>query len=72
MPHVFELAASGRARCRGCGQAIEDGRFEPGGFVHLACREAYFETGDILEQVLHFSPALSDAEREELRRALAA
>jgi phage tail protein X len=38
--------------------------------VHLACRKVYFETDEILEQVLHFSPALSDAEREELIRAL--
>jgi len=43
--------------------------FSPGGFVHLDCRKAYFETGDVLEQVLHFSPDLSDSEREELRRA---
>ena len=25
MPHVFEPAASGRAKCRGCGKAIEKG-----------------------------------------------
>src|SRR5213594_3059268 len=25
MPHVFEAASSGRARCRGCGQAIARG-----------------------------------------------
>jgi len=39
--------------------------------VHFDCRQAYFETGDILEQLLYFSPALSDAEREALRRACA-
>ena len=38
--------------------------------MHLDCRKAYFETDDILEHVLHFSPALSDDEREELKRAL--
>jgi len=42
------------------------------GFIHVACAKDYFETTDILEQVLHFSPALSDAEREELRSVLAA
>jgi hypothetical protein len=47
----------------------EEGRFAPGGYVHLGCREAYFETGGILEQVLQFSPDLSDADREELGRA---
>jgi hypothetical protein len=37
--------------------------------VHLACRWAYFETGDILGPLLHFSPDLSDEERAELVRA---
>lgn len=76
-----ERSPSGQASCRHCRQPIErgswrirlafyeDGRFEPGGFVHPRCREAYFETGDVLEQVLHFSPALSEGERDELRRA---
>jgi hypothetical protein len=76
-----ERAPSGQARCRSCRQQIErgkwrirlvfyeEGRFAPGGFVHLDCRQAYFETGDLRDQVLHFSPALSDEEREELRRA---
>ena len=47
----------------------EEGRFSPGGFVHLDCRMAYFETDDVLAQVLHFSPDLSDDERAELERA---
>ena len=76
-----ERAPSGQAKCRSCHQPIgrgswrirlvfyEEGRFGPGGFVHLDCRKAYFETNDVLDQVLHFSSALSDAEREELRRA---
>jgi hypothetical protein len=76
-----EKAPTGQARCRHCRQPVErgswrirlvffeEGRFSPGGFVHLGCCEAYFETGDILDQVLHFSPALGEAEREELRRA---
>ena len=76
-----ERASSGQAKCRSCRQPIargtwrirlvfyEEGRFSPGGFVHLECRAAYFETSDILDRVLHFSPSLSDGEREELRRA---
>jgi hypothetical protein len=79
-----ERAPSAQAKCRNCRQPIargswrirlvfyEEGRFAPGGFVHLECRKAYFETDDILDQVLHFSPDLSAAEREELRRAWAA
>lgn len=76
-----ERSPSGQASCRSCRQPIargnwrirlvfyEEGRFAPGGFVHLECRKAYFETDDVLDQVLHFSSGLSDAEREELRRA---
>jgi Poly(ADP-ribose) polymerase and DNA-Ligase Zn-finger region len=78
-----ERAPSGQAKCRSCREPIvrgswrirlvfyEEGRFTPGGFVHLDCRQAYFETDDILEQVLQFSSSLSDDDRTELRRALA-
>ncbi len=76
-----ERSPSGQARCRNCRQSIqrgtwrirlvfyEEGRFNPAGFVHLECRQVYFETNDILDRVLHFSPNLSGEEREELRRA---
>lgn len=76
-----ERAPSAKARCRSCRQPIErgawrvrltfydEGRFSPGGFVHLDCRKAYFETDDLLDRLLWFSPGLSDAEREELRLA---
>jgi hypothetical protein len=79
-----ERSPSGQASCRHCRQPIErntwrirlafyeDGRFAPGGFIHLGCRQAYFETGDVLEPLLHFSPALGHEDREDLRRALAA
>lgn len=78
-----ERAPTGQARCRSCREPIargswrirlvfyQDGRFTPGGFVHLDCRKAYFETDDILDQVLHFSQALDEREREALRRACA-
>lgn len=79
-----ERASSARARCRSCREPIaraawrvrlvfyEGGRFEPGGFVHLECTRAYFETGDIAERVLHFSPGLAADEAAELSRALGA
>jgi hypothetical protein len=50
----------------------EEGQFSPSGFIHLDCRRAYFEADDIVEHVLHFSPSLSDADREELRAILTA
>jgi len=76
-----ERSPTSKALCRHCHEPIErgswrirvvfyeEGRFTPGGFVHLACREAYFETDEIMDQVLHFSPGLSDSDKEELARA---
>ena len=76
-----EECRSGRAKCRNCHEPIllgswrirvvfyDEGRFAPGGYVHLGCRAAYFETDEVLEPVLHFSPALSEPERAELIRA---
>jgi hypothetical protein len=75
-----EKSPSGQAKCRSCHEPIvkgswririvfyDEGRFAPGGYVHLGCRTAYFET-EVLEPVLHFSPALSETERTELIRA---
>ena len=77
-----ERSPTGQARCRSCHEPIEkgswrvrvvfyeEGRFAPGGFVHLKCRKEYFETDDILDHVLRFSPTLSDSDREELSREL--
>lgn len=79
-----ERSPGAQARCRSCREPIargswrirlvywEEGRFAPGGFVHLACRKAYFETDDVLERVLRFSRHLNADEREDLRRACAA
>jgi hypothetical protein len=76
--------ARGQANCRSCREPIargtwrirlvffEEGRFHPAGFVHLACGAAYFESGDLIERLLHFSEGLDDAEREALRAACAA
>ena len=76
-----ERAPSSQAKCRSCREPIErgrwrirlvfyeDGQFAAGGFIHLECRINYFETGDILEPLLHFSPELAEAERVELAGA---
>jgi hypothetical protein len=79
-----ERSPSGQAKCRSCGETVvrgswrirlvfleEGGRFSPGGYVHLACWQAYFENNEVLDQILHFSPDLSDDERQELGRAYA-
>jgi hypothetical protein len=75
--------AKGQATCRSCREPIskgawrirlvfyEEGQFSPGGFIHLDCRKAYFETDLVVEHVLHFSSTLADADREELRGAIA-
>jgi hypothetical protein len=72
-----------QANCRSCHERIakgewrirlsffEEGRFNPAGFIHLACAPAYFETGAILEHLLHFSADLGDSDRDELRAACA-
>jgi hypothetical protein len=79
-----EKSRSGQAKCRSCQETIargawririvfyEEGRFGPGGYVHLGCRNAYFETDTVEEPILHFSAALSEAERTELIAAFAA
>jgi hypothetical protein len=48
----------------------DEGRFAPGGFIHLDCRRAYFETDDVAAPVLHFSRGLSEEDRAELATAL--
>jgi hypothetical protein len=77
-----ERSPSSQARCRQCKEPIEkgtwrvrlvfheEGTFSPGGFIHLACRQPYFETGDIVGAVLHFSASLEEAEREALKKEL--
>lgn len=79
-----ERSPTGQAKCRSCREPIqrgawrirlvyfEEGRFLPGGFIHLECRKEYFEREDIADPVLYFSRDLGDAERLELTRALRA
>jgi hypothetical protein len=76
-----ERATSGQAKCRSCHEPIargawrirlafwEEGRFSTGGYVHLDCRKAYFDTDEVLDRLLHFSAGLGDVEREELMQA---
>ena len=73
-----EHSRSGQAACRHCHEPIakgtwririvyyEEGRFAPGGYIHIACSKAYFETDDVLEPTLQLSPPLTEAERQEL------
>jgi hypothetical protein len=76
-----ERSPTSQATCRSCREPImrgtwrirlsfyEEGRFSPGGFIHLGCRQVYFETNPVLEHVIHFSQGLSPDDLEELRRA---
>ena len=73
--------AKGQASCRHCREPIargawrirlaffEEGRFNPGGFIHVACGAAYFETADIVERVLHFSRDLGADDRDALTQS---
>ena len=87
-----EKSPSSQAKCRQCREPIEkgawrikiiyyeEGRFSPGGYVHLGCRKDYFglagavgadgDTDAVRAVMLQFSPALSDVEREELTHVL--
>jgi len=77
-----ERSPSRQARCRSCHEAIdrgvwriklvfyEEGLFTSGGFIHLECRKAYFETEDILDRVVRFSAGLSEDQLVELKEAL--
>ena len=63
-----QRSPTARARCRHCKELIaknewrialgffEDGRMQPGGFIHDSCAAEYFGSDEILERVRHFSP----------------
>ena len=82
--HGAERATSGRAHCRSCRELIgkgewrlslvffEDYRFNPGGYVHAPCARDYFETGELLDRIRHFSPELDDRDLGEIAAAIAA
>src|SRR5262245_13229632 len=75
-----ERSPSSQAKCRHCREPIEkgtwrirlvfyeEGRFSPGGFIHLSCRKEYFEGHEVLEPALHFSPKLDEDARRELKQ----
>jgi poly [ADP-ribose] polymerase len=79
-----ERAKTGRATCRSCREAIakdtfrislvffdeEQGRFEPGGFVHAKCAAAYFETRELVDRIRRLSPGLEEKDLDEIRSAL--
>ena len=79
-----DRAPTGRARCRHCKEVIEkgslrislvffeeeEGRFQPGGFLHPKCAREYFGTTDVIERLRHFSPSLEASDLDELRAAL--
>ena len=74
-------APTGRAQCRSCRAPIdkgawrialvfyEEGLFQPSGFVHAGCAQAYFETIDIPPRVRRFSPELREEALAELATA---
>jgi poly [ADP-ribose] polymerase len=77
-----ERAPSARARCRSCQEPIakdawrirlvfyDDGRFMPSGSVHPRCALAYLETTALLPRLRRFSPALSEADLQEIQKEL--
>jgi hypothetical protein len=82
--HGAERAPTGRARCRSCKELIakdewrialvffEEFRFEPGGYVHAGCAQAYFETIEIVDRIRHFTPDLPAADVADVDKALRA
>jgi Poly(ADP-ribose) polymerase and DNA-Ligase Zn-finger region len=77
-----ERAPTGRARCRSCREFIakdewrvalvffEEYRFQPSGFVHAGCAQAYFGTTDLIDRVRHFAPKLEPDDLDSLQAAL--
>jgi hypothetical protein len=77
-----ERAASGRAQCRSCREAIvkgawrislvfyEEGRFSPSGYVHVRCARDYFETVDVVPRLRRFSPGLSEEDLAAIQAEL--
>jgi hypothetical protein len=82
---VAEKASSGRARCRQCRELIpagawrlrlsnfeQSGFFEPFGFVHTGCAQAYFGLPDLAalgERLRQASPDLDAAALDEILSA---
>lgn len=80
--NTVDRAPTGRARCRSCRELIgkdswriglvffEEYRFQPGGYIHLACAQEYFGTTDLRERIVWFNPGRSEAELREIESGL--
>jgi hypothetical protein len=79
-----ERAPSGRATCRQCKELIEkgvfrfglaifdEGRFNPMGFIHVACQAAYFEVDVTPARLVRYLAPLDDATRQDFDSAFQA
>ena len=75
-------APTSRARCRCCRELIskdtwriplvyyEEGRFNPSGFIHLACTDEYFGTRDVIDRLTHFSALLNAEDVADIQSVL--
>jgi hypothetical protein len=84
LPRVdgVEKATSGRAACRSCRESIakgswrirlvffQDGRFDPGGFIHVRCAKAHLGTTQVLPRLRHLTE-LTDEDAGEIAEELA-
>ncbi len=84
LPRVdtVQRAPTARATCRHCREIIqknewriglvfyEEGRFNPAGYVHLACTREYIGTVQIVDRLVHFTPDLPDEDVREIRSVL--
>ncbi|HSF14290.1 MAG TPA: hypothetical protein VLK65_01910 [Vicinamibacteria bacterium] len=75
-----ERARTGRSTCRSCREAIPkdawrialtfydevEGRFSPGGFLHINCAKEYFGTAQIVDRLTHFTAGLERDQVEEI------
>lgn len=80
--NTAERASSGRAACRHCKEPIakdtwrislvyyEDGRFNPSGFIHIACAKTYLETTEILPRLRRFSAGLAESDLADVAAGL--
>jgi Poly(ADP-ribose) polymerase and DNA-Ligase Zn-finger region len=74
----LELAPTGRSTCRHCREPIEkkvwrivltfyseeEGRFSPGGFLHLKCAREYFGTADLRDRIEYFTTGMERSDLE--------
>lgn len=79
-----ERARTGRSSCRSCRETIPkdtwrlalmfydevEGRFSPGGFLHVKCAKEYFGTAAVLPRLKHFTPTLEENDVREIQAQL--